>query len=278
MSPETIRHVNELIDQRRYVDALSLLEQTLVLAPSFCWSWYTAGQCCRALGNSEGAIYYLARASALAAAPERASVSLALGIALEAADQWDSAREEFVRAIDSEPDFELAYNSLALGQRKRGELEKAEHNYDAGMKALARRLLKSMNNSRESARIEPCFTSSCMLWNEQALYAGLYACAQDEAIKGMATPSAEMAIEEDLTHAHGGLYWTDVRDEKGDLARLFLPNFFNTFRALLTREPSYVTLLRNRASVLVSLGRDDEARLHVAEAQEFAGAQTGSGQ
>src|SRR5438309_2877381 len=54
------------------------------------------------------------------------------------------------RAIEIDSDYELAYNSLALTQRTSGELDKALYNYDAGAKALARRIVKAMRNSRSN--------------------------------------------------------------------------------------------------------------------------------
>src|SRR5947207_3125506 len=65
---------------------------------------------------------------------------------------WPSVKAimAFRRAIEIDSDYELAYNSLALTQRTSGELDKALYNYDAGAKALARRIVKAMRNSRSN--------------------------------------------------------------------------------------------------------------------------------
>src|SRR5256885_15429117 len=107
-----------------------------------------AGQCCRFLDDIDGAIEYLSHSVEIKS--DEPAALLALGIALQLRERWDEAVEAFGRAIQIEPDYELAYNSLALTQRKRGELDKALYNYDAGAKALARRIVKALRNSPTS--------------------------------------------------------------------------------------------------------------------------------
>lgn len=118
------------------------------LAPSQWNAWYMAGQCCRFLNNIDGAIQHLSRAAELKR--DEPSIFLALGIAFQLNTQSDKAIMAFRRAIEIDSDYELAYNSLALTQRTSGELDKALYNYDAGAKALARRIVKAMRNSRSN--------------------------------------------------------------------------------------------------------------------------------
>ena len=68
---------------------------------------------------------------------------------------------------------------------------------------------------------------------------------------------------------HAGLYWIDTPNKQKETVRLFLPNYFNTFREQLKRDNTYSNLIGNRGTVLELLGRHDEARLHFDEADEF---------
>ena len=136
----------ELMKGQRFGEALHLLRRAIDQDPSQWNAWYMAGQCCRFLNDFDGAIAHLSRAAELKT--DERSIFLALGIAFQLHAQWDDAIEAFRRAIEIDSDYAPAYNSLALTQRKRGELDKALHNYDAGAKALARRIVKAMRNSR----------------------------------------------------------------------------------------------------------------------------------
>ena len=75
-------------------------------------------------------------------------------------------------------------------------------------------------------------------------------------------------MEEERTEEHGGLYWTSVKND--DDMRLYLPNYFNTFRDALRSNPLYADLIGNRGTVLEMLGPGEEALEHFSEAEEFA--------
>ena len=79
----------------------------------------------------------------------------------------------------------------------------------------------------------------------------------------------QQAQEGERTEKHAGLYWFDAPNDKGENVRLFLPNYFNTFREQLKRDPGYSNLIGNRGTILELLGRHDEARQHFDEATEF---------
>ncbi len=224
------------------------------------------GQCCRFLDDIDGAIKHLSRAAELER--DEPSIFLALGILCQLKPHWDDAIDAFRRAIEIDPDYVLAYNSLALTQKKRGELDKALHNYDAGAKALARRSVKAMRNTRTSPILKHRDTVGT-LWVEYASFAALYLASSAEGINGIAWPTGEQALEEDRTEKHSGLYWIDVPNDKRETVRLFQPNYFNTFRELLKRDTAYSNLIGNRGTVLELVGRNDEPRQHFDEATEF---------
>jgi len=256
----------EFMKGQRFGEALHLLRRAIDQDPSQWNAWYMAGQCCRFRNDIDGAIKHLARAVELK--KDEPPIFLALGIAFQMATQWDNAIEAFRRAIEIDSDYDLAYNSLALTQEKRGELDKALHNYDAGAKALARRIVKAMQNSRASPILKHRDTAE-NLWLGHAIYAATYLASSEEGINAIAWPTDEQVMEEERAERHAGLYWIDTPNDKGGAARLLLSNYFNSFREQLKRDARYSNLIDNRGLLLESLGRQDEARQHFDEATEF---------
>jgi len=257
--------ITELVSTKRYREALERLTQLIAQNPSDWEANYWAGQCCRYLNDFSTAISYLSKASELN--PGDQHIYLSLGIAYQLKEQWLDSKNALRQALELDPDYVLAYNSLAFTQKKSGELEKAEHNYDAGLQALGRVIVKSMDNSRETEILKHRDTIG-QLWTGYAMNSAMYLAASEDGIEGMAFPSGEMAIEEERTEEHGGLYWED-RLIDGKKSRLYLPNFFNTFLETLRTDTRYSQLLGNRGVVLEMLGRGEEASLHLNEAEEF---------
>ena len=256
----------ELMKAGRFAEAIPLFRKAMEQDPSHWGYWYMAGQCYRLLNDLENAVTYLKKAVALKS--DEPSVLLALGIALQLTNRLNEAVDAFRKAIEVDPDYELAYNSLALTQKKQGKLELALHNYDAGVKALARRIAKSMRNDR-SSRIFKHRNIEPQLWGEYCIFGAMYLCAISENIEGIAWPTGEQAMEEESNERHGGLYWVDRFNSEDKLTRLFLPNFFNTFSETLSRDRAYADLIGNRGTVLEQLGRHDEANQHFEEAEYF---------
>ncbi len=256
----------EFMKGQRFGEALHLLRRAIDHDPSQWNAWYMAGQCCRFLNDIDGAIKHLARAAELKR--DEPPIFLALGIAYQQKTQWDDAIDAFRHAIEIDSDYDLAYNSLALTQKKRGELDKALHNYDAGAKALARRIVKAMRNTRTSPTLKHRDTVGT-LWVGYASYAGLHLASSVEGINSIAWPTGAQALEEERTEKHAGLYWIDVPNDKRETVRMFLPNYFNSFRELLKRDAAYSNLIGNRGTVLELLGRHEDARQYFDEATEF---------
>ena len=78
-------------------------------------------------------------------------------------------------------------------------------------------------------------------------------------------------MEEERTEEHGGLYWISFKNKAGEDTRLYLPNYFNTFREALRGNPLYANLIGNRGTVLEMLGPGEEALEHFSEAEELQG-------
>lgn len=256
----------DLMKAQRFADALPLLQREIAEYPKNWSTLYMAGQCCRFLNDIDGAIKHLSRAAEIKS--DEPPVFLALGIAFQLNTRWEEAIEAFRRAIEIDPDYELAYNSLALTRKKRGELNEAAHNYDAGAKALARRIVKAMRNDRSNPIVKHRDTGGS-LWIEQATYAALYLASLNDSILSIAWPTSEQAEQEERTESHAGLYWVDLPNDKDETVRLFLPNYFNTFRETLRQDRAYSNLVGNRGTVLELLGQHDEANRHFSEADEF---------
>jgi tetratricopeptide (TPR) repeat protein len=225
-----------------------------------------AGQCCRFLNDIEGAISYLTQAAAIE--KNDASLYLALGISLQLAHRYPEAVASLLRSLEIDPDCELAFNSLALTQKRMGEFDKAVKNFDGGTKALARRIVKGMRNDPASI-IHAHFMTTHLLWAECAYFGGAYLCVLD-GIERMAWPTGAQAEEEERNQRHRGLYWMDHNDTDGKRCRAFLPNFFNAFAFALKESGSYVHLIGNKATVLEILGNAEEAHKLLTEAQEFS--------
>jgi tetratricopeptide (TPR) repeat protein len=229
-------------------------------------AWYLAGQCYRFLNNSESAIEHLSRAAAITS--DHPQVLLALGIAFQLSERWEDAIQAFRLAIEMDADYAEAYNSLAFTQKKCGDFDSALHNYDAGAKALTRRMVKGMKNGRASLIIKHRDTVGT-LWIDYVFRAGLYLACTVDGISKLAFPTGEMAIDEERTERHAGLYWIDTKQKTNSTMRLLLPNYFNYCREQLKTGKEYSLLIGNRGRVLELLGRREEADQHFAEANEF---------
>ena len=170
-------------------------------------------------------------------------------------------------ALEIDPDYALAYNTLAMTQKLMGANEKAVHNYDEGAKALARVIAKSLRNAEDSPRL-PHWSSRSDLWNQYALDGALYLAAH-ASVARLAWPTGEMAERDARTREFLGWYWQDHLDAERKLTRLFLPNYFSTFCARLRADSLYANLIGNRSSVLRLMGNAEAADQHLQEAEDF---------
>lgn len=226
---------------------------------------YLAGQCYRFLNDMENAIKYLKLANLIK--PNDHCVLLALGIALQLSQLYDDAIDIFNRAIQIDPDYYPAYNSLALTFKKVSNFDLALQSYDDAIKALTRNIVKKLTNDKDG-KIYRDYESNCFCWAEYAIYGAIYLCKQDSKIDSVAWPSTEMVLYLKDTDLYGGLYWVDELDSENQMVRIFLPNYLNSMREHL-KQSDYVTLLGNMGMVLELLGRNDEASNFIYEASNF---------
>lgn len=266
MSADIRDQAIEFMSRQQFDDALRLFRQLIQTSASDWSLFYMAGQCCRFTNDIQGAIAFLRQAAQLH--DGEPGVFLGLGIALQLAKKYPEAVEALQKAIKINPDFETAYNSLAVTQELAGHLDLAIEGYEEGLQALSRRIVKAMKNE-SSQRIFSFRETNGQLWQRCAMYGAVHLCSINKSLKNVVIPTAEQAIEEERTHKHGGLYWIDYVVRDGELARVFLPNYFNTFRETLRQDPSYSNFLGNRGIVLEQLEKQSEANDLFAEAKEF---------
>ena len=267
MPPSSTDQAIQLMQARRFSDALRLLLRAGEEDPSSWSTWYMAGQCCRFSNDLAGAVTHLTRAVSLN--PTDPGVFLALGIALQLTQRYQQAIEALQAGVRLDPDYELAYNSLGVTYRKMGQLAAAADSYENGLKALSRQIVKTLTNSPDNPIAPPMLTTAGQLWVEYCMYGAMYLCSSAPQVARLAWPTGSQAIEEERVHHHKGLYWSDSTDAKGAMTRLFLPNYFNAFQRALRRDGTYANLLGNRGTVLDLLGKAEEGERHVREAEEF---------
>ena len=256
----------ELMKTGEFAAALPLLLRAIENDPSHYGNWYMAGQCFRFTNDLPKAVKHLVKASELA--PREAPVFLALGIALQLSKRLDEATAALVCALKIDSNYELAYNSLALTHMKKGNFEYALDNYDEALKAMTRRIVCSFNNSSGRGIIKH-HDSTHMLWSEYAMFGAMFIASSDKTIEKLAWPSGEGARDEECSEVNEGLFWADKFDVSGTKVRLFMPNYFNTFRSRLIEDNSYSMFLRAKGTALEELGRISEAHEHYEEAKDF---------
>jgi tetratricopeptide (TPR) repeat protein len=266
MSDDLNDHAIKLVQEGYYAQAIPFFHKAIEKEPLHWNHWYLLGQCYRFANDLENALICLKRAAALNT--DDPSIFLALGIALQLTNHLNEAVEKFHKAIDLDPDFDLAYNSLALTQEKQGDLDLAIDTFDFGAKALTRKIIKNMRNDR-SNKILKHFSIEHENWIKYCIFGATHLCTLTVNIEMMAWPTGDQAMEEERTESHGGLYWVDHYNSEGKMTRLFLPNYFNTFRETLHKDRTYADLIGNRGTILEQIGRHKEANEHFAEAEYF---------
>lgn len=229
------------------------------------WSlYYMIGQCSSLLKDYRDALKNLKRSVTLN--KKEPQVWLALGIAYQNSSLPEDAVKAFVQAIKIDKNYSLAYNSLAYTQFKYlGNLEYALHNYEEAINAHSRCIVKKMDNHSSSPILKTLSTRS-FLWLDYAMRSAMYLCAL-EGIRDIFLPTGEQAEKEERLETHGGLYWIN---KERDNSRMFLPNYFNTFREALRQEQRYYLMIYNIAEVHEKLGNKQEAESHLLESQVFA--------
>ncbi len=264
MSRESNRAL-ELMASGQLDEAVRLAINAAQQTPEDWHAHYAVGQCYRYAQDYPKACASLVRANELY--PRETTVLLALAIARQLNNEYVAAIDALRFALEIDPDYALAYNSLAMTQKLMGAYEKAAHNYDSGVRALARVIGKSLRNAEDSPRL-PHWSSRQNLWTQYAMDVA-FSSAIDASAERVAWPTGEMAERDERTQEFQGWYWQDRVDAERKRTRLFLPNYFNTFCAQLRADSSYANFVGNRSTALRLMGNFDEADRHLQEAEDF---------
>ena len=268
MKDHWLDKVSPRMEAKQFGEAIVLLKEVLTNDAADWNAWYLIGQCFRFLNDFDAAVECLKRASELARDHKPAAL-LALGIAYQLKGEFQNAIETFVKAIDFDQNYVIAYNSLALTYKRLEQHEHSAEVYKCGIQALARKFVLNLNNE-PSNRIFKHQNTSSKLWIEYATWGAAYlVCVKFPTSTSLLLPSGITAQEEELNETHNGLYWIEQPRESGESSCYVLPNFFNTFREHLRGNNLYVTLTGNRGLVLELLGKAEEAELHFREASYF---------
>ena len=201
----------ELMKAGRYEEAFERFDKLLSRSRTDWSLFYMAGQCARFSNDLPKAAYLLQRSAALN--PNEPQVYLALGIALQLTNQLSESVEAFRRAIELDGDLVSAYNSLAITQKRIGQLDLARHNLEEALKALGRCIAKDLRNERVTP-IAPHPTTAGDHWTQVAIDAAMFLYARSSNISKMAWPTGQQAVEEARTRRHGGLFWEDKIDSQ----------------------------------------------------------------
>jgi len=254
----------ELMQEKNYSEAVLLLLQLHDEGADDQNIYHLIGNCYRYLDNYPLAIHYLKTAVEKDA---NCSNLLALGIAYQLNQDYDLSIKTLEQSIKVDYDYLLAYNSLAMTYKRMGQYQKAVDIHKRALNIIGYQIVSDMKNSRDSEYIEEV-ESDNTLWFNYAMEAAVYLTKRDK-IDEVATLANESAQIEQEDRIYESLYWVDKIGEDGMKRRLFLPNYFNTFRKKLTDDGFYASFTGDRGLNLELLGDLEEVDVHLEEAKEF---------
>ena len=191
-----------------------------------------------------------------------------LGIVYQQMGEYNKAIKLHSRSLDLDDTQPLTWNSLAYTQKYMKQYDKAEKNYETGIKVHLRNIVKSLNNSRNSV-FYPFnkVVFQAPLFVEYATNAAIYLTAKKN-YDSVSIPSGDAAEAMVKDKTRKSLYWSEqvTKDEKKTF--LVMPNFFNTLFNKLLKDQTYFMLIGNKAEVLELQGKE-EAKKYWTEAKLF---------
>lgn len=228
--------------------------------------YFILGQCFRYTERFSKAIGCHERAYELN--PHHPPILLALAIARQYLGDLKGAVEALRIALEMDPEYVLAYNSLGMTQKLMGEYDKAIHNYDAGIKVLTRVIAEKMINDASNPRY-PLLRSRHDLWLNYVIHTAVYLSAK-AGMESFSFPTGEIAEEDDRTHLFKGLFWQDSVRSDGKTNRFFCPNYDHYFSVKFREDRTYSILIGNRSTVLGLMGEERDSAIHAEEAEDFS--------
>ena len=227
--------------------------------------YYLIGQSYRFKKDFKNASWYLKKSVKTF---ENFSNLKALGIVCHQIGEYNEAIKLHSRSLDLDDTQPLSWNSLAYTQKYMKQYDKAEKNYETGIKVHLRNIVKSLNNSRNSV-FYPFnkVVFQAPLFVEYATNAAIYLTAKKN-YDSVSIPSGDAAEAMVKDKTRKSLYWSEqvTKDEKKTF--LVMPNFFNTLFNKLIKNKTYFLLIGNKAEVLELQGKE-EAKKYWTEAKLF---------
>ena len=227
--------------------------------------YYLIGQSYRFKKDFKNASWYLKKSVKTF---ENFSNLKALGIVCHQIGEYNEAIKLHSRSLDLDDTQPLSWNSLAYTQKYMKQYDKAEKNYETGIKVHLRNIVKSLNNSINSVfyPFNEAFLQA-PLFTQYALDAAIYLTLKKnyDSISVPNSAAAE-AIIKDKTRK--SLYWSMQTTKDGEKTFLVMPNFFNTLLDKLLKDETYFLLLGNKAQVLELQGKE-EAKKYWTETKLF---------
>jgi len=227
--------------------------------------YYLIGQSYRFKKDFKNASWYLKKSVKTF---ENFSNLKALGIVCHQIGEYNEAIKLHSRSLDLDDTQPLSWNSLAYTQKYMKQYDKAEKNYETGIKVHLRNIVKSLNNSRNSV-FYPFnkVVFQAPLFAEYALDAAIYLTVKKN-YNSISVPKGAAAETIVKDEAKKSLYWSEMYTKDGKKIFVVMPNFFNTFFNKLLKDQTYFMLIGNKAEVLELQGKE-EAKKYWTEAKLF---------
>ena len=226
--------------------------------------YYIVGQSYRYKEDFKNASWYLKKS---VETQENFSNLKALGIICQKKGEYNEAIKLHSRSLDLDDTQPLSWNSLAYTQKYMKLYDKAEKNYETGIKVHLRNIVKSLNNNINSVfyphnevAIQPLFT-------QYALDAAIYLTVKKN-YNSISVPNAAAAEAIIKDETRKSLYWSIHTTKDGEKTFVVMPNFFNTLLHKLLKDETYFLLLGNKAEVLELQGKE-EAKKYWTEVKLF---------
>ena len=230
--------------------------------------YYIVGQSYRYKEDFKNASWYLKKS---VETQKNFSNLKALGIICQKKGEYNEAIKLHSRSLDLDDTQPLSWNSLAYTQKYMKQYDKAEKNYETGIKVHLRNIVKSLNNSRNSV-FYPFnkVVFQAPLFVEYATNAAIYLTAKKN-YDSIAFPSGAAAEAMVKDKTSNSLYWSErieTKKKKKEKILVIRPNYFHTLFNKLINDTIYFLLVGNKAEVLKLQGKE-ESKKYWTEAKLF---------
>jgi tetratricopeptide (TPR) repeat protein len=136
-----------LMRQQKFSEALPIFLHLMESNLDDGSLYYMAGQCFRLINNIPEAVRFLTKSASLN--PNEAHTFLALGIALQLAEEYELAIEKLKHAVSLEPVLFSAYNSIGLTYSKIGQFREALEWYSKAVEGIVASVTDEVYKDRE---------------------------------------------------------------------------------------------------------------------------------